>query len=138
MKVVYYYDRKTRKIPFDYFLKNNIDNCLDLREKQKEKIKIALIRKIDKIKEAKGKPDGGIAKPVKGYSFQEILQAKDKDKLIRVLYCRYGGLMVLLDGFEKPRRYTGKQDKKKIDGYYNRAEEYYKRFKKNSNDYISL
>ncbi len=138
MEVVYYYDKKTKKYPFNEFLKRSIDNCLDLRESQKEKIKIALIQKINKIKEMKGRPDGGIAKPVKGYSFQEILQAKNKDKLIRILYFCYGDLMVLLDGFEKPRRYKGEHNKKKIKRYYNSAQEYYKKFKKDPNSYINL
>ncbi len=138
MEAVYYYDKEEKQCPVDKFLKEKIKKCPTLNKQRKERIGVDLIGKINQVKGKNGKPDGGIAEPVKGYGFNKIKQAKDQDKLIRILYFCYDDLMVLLYAFEKPRRYRGKKPKKEEERHYEIANEYCKKFKKNPKSYKKI
>ncbi len=138
MEIVYYYDKEKKQCPFNKFLQEKINECSTLSEKRKKEIGIDLIRKISYIKERNGKPDGGIAKRVKGYGFHQIRQAKDKHTVIRILYFCYDNLVVLLYAFEKPRAYNDKKTKAEIKKHYKETSKYCEKFKKNPKSYIKL
>jgi len=130
MKLAFYYDTEEDFYPFDYFIKTNIDNCKILGSNRKKQIKSDLIEKIETIRENRGFPVEGISGPLKGYKFNKIKQAKNENTLFRVLYYNYKGFVILLDGFEKPREYSGKKEERKIKKHYERASFYCENIKK--------
>lgn len=116
MKIVYYYDVDLRYCPVKKYLEKYLpykgDKTLTIN--RKEKILIAIRKKIKFVSQNKGLPVGAIAKSLHGYSFFEIKNRKDKNIVIRILYFRYQDKIILLNAFEKSDNYKTNKEKNKL------------------------
>lgn len=130
MKAVYYYDKQLNYCPVKKYLQSFLINERDSNdvEERKTKLLIDLDNKIQKILDNECRPIPPIAKPLKQYGIIEITHRKDKNIVIRIIYCRCDDLMVLLLAFEKPDNYHSNKIKKEIDKQYKIAESYKKLF----------
>lgn len=132
MQVVYYHNRKRKYSP----VKKYLEAYSDAANERNVKIIAGIYAKIKFIQDKDGRPQPPTAKPLRGYSFFEILNPKDAKTVIRILFFRHQDKMVLLHAFEKPTRekYTDKEWKE-IDSELKIGEVYQQDFISNPNSY---
>jgi len=137
MEVVYYFSRELGYCPVKEYLKQYLINKKDKPSdsKRKQKILAGIDAKIQHVKENQGRPTPPISKPLHGYSCFEILNPKNANTVIRILYFRNQDKVVLLHAFEKPAIYSTKKEKKKIDKENQTGEKYLNNFKNNPRNY---
>lgn len=133
MDVVFYYKKQEKFCPALRYFTKKIEKS-ELKKERKESILTDIDNKIMHAKSVNGRPDGGILKPIKGYSLIEIKSEKNESTQIRILYATYQDKLILLDAFEKPRNYKLK-GQRKVEERYDIAERYYKDFKNNPKSY---
>jgi len=92
-------------------------------------------RKIIFTMQVEGQPIADFLKKLSGYDFFEIRQRKSRNIVIRVCYFRYENMIVLLNVFEKPAIYSGKQKNKEVERNLKVTDKYYNKFLKNPNSY---
>ncbi len=138
MEIVYYYDNNLKFSPVKEYFKNLLKNPKNSNCVLKRKLKILanIDAKINVIKENQARPVPPISKPLRNYSFIEILNPKDAKTLIRIFYFRYENKMVLLHAYEKPAHYKTNKEKKYIDNQNKIAQNYLINFKLNPNIYM--
>jgi phage-related protein len=137
MNVVYYYDNDLKFSPvkeyfFNFLLNKNDPDCTI---KRKQKILADIDAKINFIKDNQGRPVPPISKPLRGYSFFEILNPKDFRTVIRILYFKHQDKIVLLHIFEKPSNYSTSKHKREIEKQNKIANKYLNIFKNNPKSY---
>lgn len=133
MNVVYYFDKETSCCPVKEYLMNFVNQQQDtptVRE-WKERMLVGIDDRIQKIREANGRPIAPIAVPVHGYSFFEIKKGKDANTLIRITYFCHDRHMVLLHAFEKPRRYDDKKTRRSVMKEFSKTEQFRQSFLEN-------
>lgn len=137
MDVIYYYDENLELSPVKEYFKNYLLNKNDPDSiiRRKQKILADIDAKINFIKDNNGRAIPPISKPLRGYSFFEILNPKDFRTVIRILYFRYQDKMVLLHAFEKPSSYSTNKDKMRVDQQNKIADKYLNIFKFNPENY---
>ncbi|MDA2922727.1 hypothetical protein MYX07_05700 [Patescibacteria group bacterium AH-259-L07] len=138
MEVVYYFDKNLGVSPVKKYFEQYISTNKTSAEKRDYNYNIiaSIDEKINYIREEHdGRAIPPIAKPLKGYKFFEIKHRKNEDTVIRVLCCRHKNKMVLLNAFEKPDHYKTRKEKRKIQRYLNKTDEYYNNFILNPNNY---
>jgi len=91
--------------------------------------------KIQHVTCNEGRPTPPISKPLHGYSCFEILNSKDANTVIRILYFRHQQKIVLLHAFEKPVSYTTDREKKMVEKQNKIGEKYLNIFKLNPQNY---
>jgi len=91
--------------------------------------------KIQHVTCNEGRPTPPISKPLHGYSCFEILNSKDANTVIRILYFRHQQKIVLLHAFEKPASYTTDREKKMVEKQNKIGEKYLNIFKLNPQNY---
>ncbi|MFA5644564.1 MAG: hypothetical protein WC928_03505 [Patescibacteria group bacterium] len=137
MKIVYYYDENLKFCPVKEYFKNYLlnENDSDSVIRRKQKILADIDAKINYIKDNGARPIPPISKPLRGYSFFEILSPKDFKTVIRILYFRYQDKMVLLHVFEKPASYSTNREKKRVNEQNKIADSFLDIFKLNLENY---
>lgn len=137
MEVIYYFDEVLHLCPVKQYLSQYLILQEDSKEQveAKERILVDIDRKINHVRQNNGQPTPPISKPLKGYGFFEIRKRKNENVLIRILYCRHGNSLVLLNAFEKPDDCNSKKDKKEVKKYLEITDVYYKKFLLNLMNY---
>lgn len=138
MEVIYYFDKKLGFSPVKKYLTQYVTTNRDSVKERANKYYI--ISSIDEkikhiIEECNGRPTPPIAKPLRNYSFFEIGMRKNSNILIRILYFCSNNKMVLLNAFEKSAHYNTERERRKIEKYYNKTDEYRNKFIKNQKSY---
>jgi len=137
MEIVYFHHQDFDICPVKEYLSQYLAEAKD-REvivKRKHKILADIDAKINYISVNGGRPVPPIAKPLRGYSCLEILNPKDQNTLIRILYFVCQNKMVLLHAFEKPAHYRTKKERQRIEQQNSIGEKYLHIFKLNPNNY---
>lgn len=137
MELVYYFDAALSVCPVEQYLSQYLIQPGDSKERIrfKETTLVDIERKINHVRQNNGQPTPPISKPLKGYGFFEIRKRKDENILIRILYCRHGNNLVLLNAFEKPKDCNSKKDKKEVKRHLEITAGYYKKFLLNPKSY---
>ena len=137
MDIAYYYDDELQYCPVKKYLEQYsvVETDKDSVSMRKQKIFANIDSKIRYVANSHGRPVPSIAKPLHGYSFFEILNPKDSNTVIRILYFRHEDKIILLHVFEKPASYKTDKEKKAVDKEYQVADKYLKIFKINPKKY---
>ncbi|MCF7820736.1 MAG: type II toxin-antitoxin system RelE/ParE family toxin [Candidatus Pacebacteria bacterium] len=137
MELIYFVDKILKYCPVKLYLEKYLPSFQDnlIMAKRKQKILADIDAKLSYIKENKGMPTPPISKPLRGYSFFEILNTKDSKTVIRILYFCYQNKLVLLHAFEKPSSYSKEKERRWINRQYQIAQKYVYSFKLNPQNY---
>lgn len=137
MEVVYYYHKNLGYSPVKKYLEQYITKTNDSKKKfnRKNKILSDIDTRIKHVQGDNGRPSPPISKPLRGYSYFEIVAKKTAKILIRIFYFCYDKKIVLLSAIEKPTNYDTSREKKKIALEMKKAEEYQNNFKLNPKSY---
>ncbi|MBN2884742.1 hypothetical protein JXE04_02345 [Patescibacteria group bacterium] len=117
MKVVYYFDHDLQYCPVkEYLSRYSLDCRIKSQIKNKNLNLLANIdAKINYVLANFGRPVAPISYSLdRNFNFLEIKQRKDKNILIRIFYCCYEDLLVLLACLEKPDNYDNRKTRQKI------------------------
>lgn len=137
MEIVYFYHQDISVCPVKEYLSQYLlaPKDKEFLIKRKAKILADIDAKISYIGANGGRPRPPFAKPLRSYSCFEILNSKDTNTVIRILYFTHQNKMILLHAFEKPANYSTERERKRVEKQNKLGEKYLNIFKLNPNNY---